>query len=108
MLKQLSRARLIWLIAIVLVVAFVIYRCSAGGEDTPDYQTTVVEKSRYEILANSFNPKDIAMEGGKALFRKNCLVSNNHFSTSQMFYHIPDSLVFILYTFKMLIYLIAI
>ena len=45
MLKQLSRARLIWLIAIVLVVAFVIYRCSAGGEDTPEYQTALVEKS---------------------------------------------------------------
>ena len=45
MLKQLSRARLIWLIAIVLVVAFVIYRCSAGGEDAPEYQTALVEKS---------------------------------------------------------------
>lgn len=45
MLKQLTRARLVWLIAIVLVLLFVIYRCSAGGEDTPDYQTTVVEKS---------------------------------------------------------------
>src|SRR5690349_21179259 len=45
LLKQLTRARLVWLIAIVLVLLFVIYRCSAGGEDTPDYQTTVVEKS---------------------------------------------------------------
>jgi HlyD family secretion protein len=45
LLKQLSRARLAWLIAIVLVIVFGIYRCSAGGEDTPDYQTAVVEKS---------------------------------------------------------------
>ena len=45
MLKQLTRARLIWLIAIVLVVALVIYRCSAGGDDTPEYQTALVEKS---------------------------------------------------------------
>ena len=45
MLKQLTRARLIWLIAIVLVVAFVIYRCSSGGGDAPDYQTALVEKT---------------------------------------------------------------
>ncbi|HEX6397699.1 MAG TPA: efflux RND transporter periplasmic adaptor subunit [Steroidobacteraceae bacterium] len=45
MLKQLTRARLAWLIAIVLFLLFVIYRCSPGGEDTPDYQTAVVEKS---------------------------------------------------------------
>jgi HlyD family secretion protein len=45
LLKQLTRARLLWLIAIVLVLLFVIYRYSAGGEDTPDYQTSLVEKS---------------------------------------------------------------
>ncbi len=45
MLKQLTRARLVWLIAIVLVLLFVTYRCSSGGEDAPDYQTAVVEKS---------------------------------------------------------------
>ena len=45
MLKQLTRARLIWLIAIVLVVLFVLYRCSAGGDDAPDYQTSIVEKT---------------------------------------------------------------
>jgi HlyD family secretion protein len=45
LLKQLTRARLIWLIAIVLVLLFVFYRCSAGGDDTPEYQTAVVEKS---------------------------------------------------------------
>ena len=45
MLKQFTRVRLAWLIAIVLVIVFVVYRCSQGGEDAPDYQTSVVEKS---------------------------------------------------------------
>ncbi len=45
MLKQLTRARLVWLIAIVLVLLFVLYRCTAGGEDAPEYQTSLVEKT---------------------------------------------------------------
>jgi len=44
LLKQLSRTRLIGLIAIVLVVLFVLYRWLAGGEAAPEYQTTVAEK----------------------------------------------------------------
>ena len=45
MLKQLTRARLLWLIAIVLVLLFVIYRCSPGGDAAPEYQTAAVEKT---------------------------------------------------------------
>jgi HlyD family secretion protein len=44
LLKQLSRGRLTWLIALVLISAFVLYRCTAGGKDDPEYQTTVVER----------------------------------------------------------------
>src|SRR3954470_8183301 len=44
MLKQLTRGRLIGLIALVLIVLFVLYRCAARGDDAPDFQTTVVEK----------------------------------------------------------------
>jgi HlyD family secretion protein len=44
LLKQLSRGRLIGLIALVLVVLFVLYRWLAGGEDAPEYQTSVVER----------------------------------------------------------------
>ena len=43
MLKQLSRARLIWLVAIVFVVLFFLYRCTAGGDAAPDYQTVTAE-----------------------------------------------------------------
>ena len=43
MLKQLTRARLVWLIAIVLIVLFVLYRCGTGGDDAPEYQTVVAE-----------------------------------------------------------------
>jgi HlyD family secretion protein len=45
LLKHLTRARLAWLIVIALVLLFVIYRCTAGGEDAPDYQTALVEKT---------------------------------------------------------------
>jgi len=45
LLKQLTRSRLIWLIVLALVVLFVVYRCTAGGEDSPGYQTAVVEKT---------------------------------------------------------------
>ncbi|MEO8062338.1 MAG: efflux RND transporter periplasmic adaptor subunit [Pseudomonadota bacterium] len=44
MLKQLSRARLIGLIALVLIVLFGLYRWLAGGDSAAEYQTTVVEK----------------------------------------------------------------
>ena len=43
MLKQFTRARLIWLVAIVLVIAFVLYRCTGGAEAAPEYQTAVAE-----------------------------------------------------------------
>ena len=45
LLKQLTRGRLIGLIAIVLVVLFVAFRCSSGNDDAPDYQTYHVEKT---------------------------------------------------------------
>jgi len=45
LLKQLTRPRLIALIAFVLVVAFVLYRCTSGGDDAPEYQTAVAEKT---------------------------------------------------------------
>jgi HlyD family secretion protein len=45
LLKQLTRARLIWLVALVLIVLFVLYRCTAGDDSAPDYQTAVAEKA---------------------------------------------------------------
>jgi len=45
LLKQLTRPRLIALIAFVLVVLFVLYRCTSGGDDAPEYQTAVAEKA---------------------------------------------------------------
>jgi HlyD family secretion protein len=44
LLKQLSRARLIWLALIVLLAAFLLYRFTAGGADVPEYQTTTAER----------------------------------------------------------------
>ena len=44
MLKQLSRARLIWIVALLLVIALVLYRCTAGGSADPEFQTTTVER----------------------------------------------------------------
>jgi len=46
LLKQLTRPRLIGLIAFVLVASFVLYRWTAGGDDAPEYQTSIAEKSR--------------------------------------------------------------
>jgi HlyD family secretion protein len=43
MIKQLTRGRLLGLIAIVLVVLFVLYRCAGGKQSAPDYQTAVAE-----------------------------------------------------------------
>ncbi|HEU4591438.1 MAG TPA: efflux RND transporter periplasmic adaptor subunit [Steroidobacteraceae bacterium] len=45
MLKQLTRSRLAGLIALALIILFVLYRCTAGGDDSPEYQTAVVEKT---------------------------------------------------------------
>jgi HlyD family secretion protein len=44
MLKQLTRAKLLWLVALLIVIAFVLYRCTGGGDSAPEYQTTVAEK----------------------------------------------------------------
>jgi HlyD family secretion protein len=45
LLKQLTRSRLAGLIALALIILFVLYRCTAGGDDSPEYQTAVVEKT---------------------------------------------------------------
>ena len=45
MLKQISRARLIWLAVIVLVILFALYRCSAGGDAAPEYQAAPAERN---------------------------------------------------------------
>jgi len=44
LLKQLSRARLIWLALIIFPAAFFLYRCTAGGGDAPEYQTAMAER----------------------------------------------------------------
>jgi len=44
LLKPLSRARLIWLVALAIAILFVLYRCTAGGDDAPEYQTSVAER----------------------------------------------------------------
>ncbi|HEY6125315.1 MAG TPA: efflux RND transporter periplasmic adaptor subunit [Steroidobacteraceae bacterium] len=44
MLKQLSRGRLIGLVAIVLVILFFVYRYMAGSGDAPEYQTATAER----------------------------------------------------------------
>jgi HlyD family secretion protein len=44
LLKQLSRGRLIGLIAIVLAVVYLLYRFLAGGDSAPEYQTVTVER----------------------------------------------------------------
>ena len=43
MLKQLNRGRLIGLIAAILVIAFLVYRYSKGGDSAPEYQTATAE-----------------------------------------------------------------
>jgi len=45
LLKQFTPVRLIWLAAIVLVVLFVLYRCSAASDAAPEYQTSPAEKT---------------------------------------------------------------
>lgn len=44
LLNQISRARLIGLAALILIALFVLYRCTAGGEGAPEYQTAVIER----------------------------------------------------------------
>jgi len=44
LLKHLSRARLIWIVALLVLAALVLYRCTAGGDADPEYQTTQVER----------------------------------------------------------------
>ncbi len=44
MLKQLTRTRLLWLIAIVLVVLFGFWRCTSGGPGAPEFQSAAVER----------------------------------------------------------------
>jgi HlyD family secretion protein len=44
LLKQLSRGRLIGLIAIVIIVVYLLYRFLAGGDSAPEYQTVTVER----------------------------------------------------------------
>jgi HlyD family secretion protein len=43
MIKQLTRGRLLWLIAIVVVALFLLYRGTKSGDDVPEYQTAVAE-----------------------------------------------------------------
>lgn len=43
MIKQLTRGRLLWLIAIVLVAAFALYRCTKGSAAAPEYSTAPAE-----------------------------------------------------------------
>jgi HlyD family secretion protein len=42
LLKQLFRARLIWIVALLVLAALVLYRCTAGGDADPEYQTAQV------------------------------------------------------------------
>jgi HlyD family secretion protein len=44
MLKQLTRAKLLWLVALLIVIGFVLYRCTGGDDAAPEYQTTVAGK----------------------------------------------------------------
>ncbi len=44
MLKHISRSRLSWLIAIVLLVSLGLWRCSSGGAEGPEFQTAAVER----------------------------------------------------------------
>jgi HlyD family secretion protein len=43
MIKQLTRGRLLWLIAIVLTVLFFLYQCTKGGNSAPEYQVAPAE-----------------------------------------------------------------
>jgi HlyD family secretion protein len=44
LLKTIPRARLLWLIAIVLLVLFGAWRCTSRSDDTAEYQTASVER----------------------------------------------------------------
>jgi HlyD family secretion protein len=45
LLKHFTRARLLWLAAILVVTLFVLYRCTRGADDSPEYQTAAVERT---------------------------------------------------------------
>ena len=44
MLKQITRSRLVWLIAIVLLVLLGLWRCTSGDANAPEFQTALVER----------------------------------------------------------------
>ncbi len=44
MLKQIPRSRLVWLIAIVLLVSLGLWRCSSSDANAPEFQTALVER----------------------------------------------------------------
>ncbi len=44
LLKQITRSRLVWLIAIVLLVLLGLWRCTSGDANAPEFQTALVER----------------------------------------------------------------
>jgi HlyD family secretion protein len=44
LLKQLSRARLAWIVALLVLIALFLYRCTSRGEGDPEFQTAPVER----------------------------------------------------------------
>jgi len=44
LIKQLSRARIIWIVALLVLAALVLYRCTSHGESEPDFQTAPVQR----------------------------------------------------------------
>jgi HlyD family secretion protein len=44
LIKQLSRARLIWIVALLVLAALVLYRCTSRGDAEPDFQTAPVTR----------------------------------------------------------------
>lgn len=45
MFKQFARTRLIATLVLAVILLFVLYRCTAGGDAAPEYQTSAVEKT---------------------------------------------------------------
>jgi len=43
-LTSLFRSRIVWLVALAAIAAFGLYRCSAGKDDAPSYQTAIVDR----------------------------------------------------------------
>jgi len=44
LLKQLTRARTVWIVALLVLAALVLYRCTSRGESDPDFQTMQVAR----------------------------------------------------------------